>query len=195
MHCSLPRLAAASICLPAAQARILGPLNPAPADLTSGGSSVRSQWENLTSTLEGHLNGTMRNEALSGLDNITFSLGLFSVDDPTASAYLQYHHTGPDVRNSSLGVSKVDGNSIYRVASMTKVITVYAGLLLLDTGDWHKPLTEIFPETASLPGNDPVHHIQSRASLRTRGRSMPASSPPCSISPTPPTRRRSACRL
>ncbi|KAI1148317.1 beta-lactamase/transpeptidase-like protein [Nemania diffusa] len=160
MHTSLLSLAFASICLPAVQGRILGPLDPAPVDFTSSASNVRSQWENLTSTLEGHLSGTARNAALSSLDNITFSLGLFSVNDPQAAGRLQYHHTGPDVRNSSLGVNKVDGDSIYRVASMTKVITVYSGLLLLDTSDWDKPLTEIFPEIASLPKNDPVHHVQ-----------------------------------
>ncbi|KAJ8128621.1 hypothetical protein O1611_g5013 [Lasiodiplodia mahajangana] len=133
MHPSTLSFAVASLCLPAVYARILGPLNPAPVDLTSDTSSVRSQWENLTSTLEGHLNGTTRNAALSGLENVTFSLGLFSVNDPQAAYRLQFHHTGPDVRNSTFGVNKVDGNSIYRVASMTKVITVYSGLLLLKT--------------------------------------------------------------
>ncbi|KAI0554758.1 beta-lactamase/transpeptidase-like protein [Xylaria curta] len=160
MH-SLPlSVAAASLCLPTVFARFLGPLNPAPVDLTSDTSSVQSQWKNITSSLEGHLNGTARNEALSGLDKITFSLGLFSVHDPKAAGSLQYHHTGPDVRNGTFGVNTVDGNSIYRVASMTKVMTVYSGLLLLKLSDWHKPLTEIFPEISSLPENDPVHHIQ-----------------------------------
>ncbi|KAI8631748.1 beta-lactamase/transpeptidase-like protein [Xylariaceae sp. FL1651] len=160
MHRPLLTFVASSLCLSGALARYLGPLNPAPVDLTSDASPVRSQWENLTSTLKGHFDGTARNEALSGLDNNTFSLGLFSIHDPKAAGCLQYHHTGPDVKNSTLGVNIVDGDSIYRVASMTKVITVYAGLLLLDPSDWHKPLTEIFPEIASLPKDDPVHHVQ-----------------------------------
>ncbi|KAI3332825.1 beta-lactamase/transpeptidase-like protein [Ustulina deusta] len=159
MHSSIT-FTVASLCLPTAFARFLGPLNLAPVDLTSDASCVRLKWENITSTLEDHLTHKERDEALSGLDDITFSLGLFSVHDPRAAGSLQYHHTGPDIKNSSFGVNKVDGNSIYRVASMTKVISVYAGLLLLDPGDWHKPLTEIFPEIASLPKDDPVHHIQ-----------------------------------
>ncbi len=159
MHSSIT-FTVASLCLPTAFARFLGPLNLAPVDLTSDASCVRLKWENITSTLEDHLTHKERDEALSGLDDITFSLGLFSVRDPRAAGSLQYHHTGPDIKNSSFGVNKVDGNSIYRVASMTKVISVYAGLLLLDPGDWHKPLTEIFPEIASLPKDDPVHHIQ-----------------------------------
>ncbi|KAI1195320.1 beta-lactamase/transpeptidase-like protein [Nemania serpens] len=160
MRSSPLRFTIASLYLHAVHARVLGPLNPAPADLTSSDSNVRLQWENLTSTLESHFNGTASNNALSGLDKITFSLGLFSIHDPEAAGQLQYHHTGPDVRNSSIGVNKVDGNSIYRVASMSKLMTVYSGLLLLKTSDWDKPLTEIFPEIASLPKNDPVHHIQ-----------------------------------
>ncbi|KAJ2968712.1 hypothetical protein NUW58_g10161 [Xylaria curta] len=153
-------VAIVSLWLPTAYSRFLGPLNPPPVDLTSSTSSVRLQWENITSSLEDHLTGRARNPALSVLDNITFSLGLFSVHDPEAAGSLQYHHTGPDVRNSSVGVNKVDGNSIYRVASMTKVMSVYAGLLLLDPSDWHRPLTDIFPEIASLPKSDPVHHVQ-----------------------------------
>ncbi|TGJ84779.1 hypothetical protein E0Z10_g3971 [Xylaria hypoxylon] len=160
MRSSPLSVAVASLCLPAVLARVLGPLNPAPVDLTSDDSCVRSKWENITSTLEDHLTNTEHNEALSVLDSITFSLGLFSVHDPKAAGSLQYHHTGPDIKNSSFGVNKVDGNSIYRVASMTKVVTVYAGLLLLNPSDWHKPLTDIFPEIASLPKDDPVHHIQ-----------------------------------
>ncbi|KAI1112381.1 beta-lactamase/transpeptidase-like protein [Nemania sp. NC0429] len=152
--------AAASLCLPAVHARILGPLNPAPVHLTSRDSNVRLQWEKLTSTLDGYFSGKEENNVLSGLEKITFSLGLFSVHDPKAAGQLQYHHTGPDVRNSSFGVKHVDGNSIYRLASMTKIMTVYSGLLLLDTADWDKPLTKIFPEIASLPKNDPTHHIQ-----------------------------------
>ncbi|KAI0512927.1 beta-lactamase/transpeptidase-like protein [Xylaria bambusicola] len=153
-------IAIASLCLPTVIARFLGPLNVPPVDLTSDTSHVQSKWEEIRSMLDGHLAGTKRNEALSGLDNITFSLGLFSVHDAEAASFLQYHHTGPDIRNSSLGVKKVDGDSIYRVASMTKAVSVYAGLLLLDPDDWNKPLTEIFPEITSLPKDDPVHHIQ-----------------------------------
>ncbi|KAI1818667.1 beta-lactamase/transpeptidase-like protein [Poronia punctata] len=139
-------------------ARYLGPLDPPPVDLTSKASLVRSQWESLTSTLKDHFNGRQSDDSLSFLDKITFSLGLFSVHDQDGC--LQYHHTGPDVRNSTLGVNSVDGNSIYRLASMSKIFTVYAGLLLLDPSDWHKPLTEIFPEISSLPTDDPVHHVQ-----------------------------------
>ncbi|RYC64305.1 hypothetical protein CHU98_g1909 [Xylaria longipes] len=159
LHSFQLSVVAASICLPTVFARFLGPLNPAPFDLTSNISNVRPQWENVSSTLESHLTGKTRNEALSGLDNITFSLGLFSVHDPKAGC-LQYHHTAPDIQNATYGVKKVDGNSIYRVASMTKIMTVYSGLLLLNPRDWHRPLTKIFPEISSLPKNDPVHHIQ-----------------------------------
>ncbi|KAJ3579171.1 hypothetical protein NPX13_g1398 [Xylaria arbuscula] len=159
MHFSF-RLAIASLCIPPALARVLGPLNPPPVDLTSDASHVRSKWTELASILDGHLNGTERKDTLTGLDNITFSLGMFSVHDPEAASSLQFHHTGPDIKNSSVGVNKVDGDSIYRVASMTKVVSVYAGLLLLDPDDWNKPLTEIFPEIASLRKDDPIHHIQ-----------------------------------
>ncbi|KAK8088621.1 hypothetical protein PG997_003582 [Apiospora hydei] len=102
-------VALASLCLSGVSSRFLGPMDPAPVDI-------------------------------SGKDSI-------------------YHHTGPDVRNSSNGVRTVNGDSIYRVASLTKLFTVFAGLLELKPQDWNLPLDEVFPEIAGLPNDDPIRHI------------------------------------
>ncbi|KAI1328696.1 beta-lactamase/transpeptidase-like protein [Xylariaceae sp. FL0255] len=161
MH--LPRstvsLAIASACLPSVFGRFLGPLDPTPVDISSESSVVKATWNNITSQLHAHFDGSKPIKGLSILNENTFSLGLFSPHDAGATA-LQYHYTGPFVKNSTLGVNNVDGDSIYRVASMTKAITVYAGLLLLNETDWNTPLSKIFPEIASLPADDPVHHVQ-----------------------------------
>ncbi|KAI1319648.1 beta-lactamase/transpeptidase-like protein [Xylariaceae sp. FL0255] len=160
MYCWTPSTVLFTLCLASGtSARFLGPLDPAPTDISSPESAVRVQWDNMTTTLRAHFKGTAVSDGLSVLDNCTFSVGLFSVHDPEASN-IQYHHTSSDIQNSTLGVNKVDGNSIYRVASMTKLITVYSGLLLLNPSDWYKPLTDIFPEIDKLPEDDPIHHVQ-----------------------------------
>lgn len=98
---------------------------------------------------------------VQGLQNVTFSLGLFSLKDPSASK-LQFHYTSPEI-TASTGTRKVDGDSIYRTASITKVFTVLAGLLNLKGTDWERSVADIFPtlgEFANKNSNDPIATIQ-----------------------------------
>lgn len=134
------------IFLPAAFANLLGPSYPPPRDLSSSHSRVATSWKNLTSQLntvlaDSHTNST---SGVYALKNLTFSVGLFSTLDPNAKD-LQFHHTASDVAKSPVGVQKVDGNSIYKVASVSKLFTVLAGLIELKPRDWELPLTDIFP--------------------------------------------------
>jgi len=69
---------------------------------------------------------------------------MFSLDDPVATN-LQYHYTAPEVQYSQLGTNKVDADSIYRIASVSKLITVYAGLTTLKPQDWDRSLADIIP--------------------------------------------------
>ncbi|KAJ5318097.1 hypothetical protein PENANT_c043G03653 [Penicillium antarcticum] len=134
--------------MPGVLANLLGPTYPPPRDLSSSNSRVAASWKNLTSQLnaylDGHANGT---SGVSALKNLTFSAGLFSTLDPKAE-HLQYHHTASEVAESPIGAKKVDGDSIYKVASVSKLFTVLAGLLELDDKDWERPLTDIFPSLA-----------------------------------------------
>lgn len=122
------------------------PTYPTPADLSSNKSLVLASWKNLTSTFDQYLQGqnSTATKALAGIENVTFSVGLFSLKDPKA-LQLQYHHTSPEIKNAEYGTHKVDGNSIYRVASVSKLITVLAGMVELTDDDWHRPLSKINP--------------------------------------------------
>jgi CubicO group peptidase (beta-lactamase class C family) len=72
------------------------------------------------------------------LTTTSFSVQITSPDD----IIYQFHHTAP-VRNMS-GVDKVDGDSVYRVASVTKMMTVYA-LLLQEGVNLDDPVTNFVP--------------------------------------------------
>ncbi|EAW10821.1 serine hydrolase domain-containing protein [Aspergillus clavatus NRRL 1] len=135
----LPILALCASCT----ANLLGPVYPAPQDLSSKSSKVAAGWNNLTSVLHKH---TTSNE--SPLHTLTFSVGLFSTHDRTAEA-MQFHYTSSEISQGPNGTRKVDGNSIYRVASLTKLFTVFAGLLELGEADWERPLTKLFPAFAA----------------------------------------------
>lgn len=91
---------------------------------------------------------------------MTFSIGMFSLHDPEAAESLQFHHTSPEVANNPNGTNEVDGDSIYRIASVTKVFTVLAALLNLNATDWELPFTHFFPELSETSGeDDPIRHV------------------------------------
>jgi hypothetical protein len=75
---------------------------------------------------------------------------MFSLRDPAATE-LQYHYTATEVAKSDQGATDINGDSIYKVAGVSKLITVYAGMLELTDADWNRPLTNIFPILADSP--------------------------------------------
>ena len=145
-------------------ADFLGPTYPSPADLYTERSGVSAAWKNLTPTLNAYLLRRVNNTEtalLVSTENITFSIGLFSIHDANATK-LQYHWTSPEISHSQNGTKKVDGNSIYRIASAAKLFTVYAGLLTLTEEEWNRPLSNINKAPAQVSaegGTDPVWHI------------------------------------
>ncbi|RDW86091.1 uncharacterized protein DSM5745_02733 [Aspergillus mulundensis] len=152
-----------TLSLPGALSNFLGPIYPAPRDLTSSNSLVAAAWKNLTISLDRSLHG-QSNSTLSEFNDLTFSVGLFSTRDSKAEK-LQYHHAAPETRNASFGTQTVDGDSIYRVASVSKLFTVLAGLIELDLEEWERPLSEIFPEFAHFVREksntlDPIYDTQ-----------------------------------
>ncbi|KAL2692307.1 hypothetical protein Neosp_002713 [[Neocosmospora] mangrovei] len=145
-------------------ADFLGPRYPPPADLTSKASHVVAGWENLTETLQGYLKlDPEEDPVLSTLKNTTFSVGLFSTRDDGAASKFQFHHNSPVTKGAKYGTKEVDGDTIYGIASITKLFTVYSALMNLDPTDWERPLTYFFPQladTAKEARNNPAEHIQ-----------------------------------
>ena len=131
--------------------------HPPPRDLASEQSLVASAWQNVTSTLD----NASSNELLAGLENITYSIGMFSLHDAAATV-LQYHHTSSATANSSVGTRKVDQDSIYKVASVSKLITTYTGIVALSDEDWNRPLKTIAPILSAYLQNytDQIYHVQ-----------------------------------
>lgn len=84
----------------------------------------------------------------SPYNETTFSIGMFSTTDH--GLVYQYHHTDQSVANSRTGTHMVGPDSIYRIASISKLLTVY--LLLLTGGDrrWNDPVTGYIPELANV---------------------------------------------
>ncbi|KIH87971.1 hypothetical protein SPBR_04835 [Sporothrix brasiliensis 5110] len=127
---------------------------PAPVDLSSKSSLVRKAFANITATLQEFIlqDGNISSSApqlIHGITDLTFSLGVFSRYDNAASEALQHHYTAPEIATAGNGTTSVDADSIYRVASVTKVLTTLSGLLKLSTSDWDRPISDIFPVLSS----------------------------------------------
>ncbi|KFY68082.1 hypothetical protein V497_00022 [Pseudogymnoascus sp. VKM F-4516 (FW-969)] len=154
-----------STCSTSVLADLLGPSYEAPVDLASNKSLVSAAWRNATATLQTYIkHGSETSKIVAAMKNITFSAGLFSLEDAGASK-LQFHYTSPEIANAPNGTHKVDGDTIYRMASVTKAFTVLAGLLEVNSTDWERPITDFVPTLAEYvkktPGeDDPIHITQ-----------------------------------
>lgn len=129
--------------IPTALGSLPGPSYPSPRDISGHSSHVAAAWKNVSTTLNRTLDGGMGRVATSLLRNTTFSMGMFSLHDQGTQS-MQYHHTSHATLNGTYGTTKVDADSIYHVASVSKLITTYVGMIKLDEKDWNTPLSEIF---------------------------------------------------
>ncbi|KAF2497639.1 beta-lactamase family protein [Lophium mytilinum] len=164
MRLSLQSLSIVSLCTTRAYSTLLGPRYPVPTDLTSDDSVVTAGWKNVTSLFDTYLHGDRSSipNPPTGLENLTFSIGMFSIHDPAAQS-LQYHYTSKEVETGP-GVHKVDGDSIYKVASISKLITVFTAMLSFDVDQWARPITDFVPSLSKSAldkvGHDRISHTQ-----------------------------------
>ncbi|KAH6616876.1 beta-lactamase/transpeptidase-like protein [Boeremia exigua] len=121
---------------------ILGPVFPAPRDLSSS-VAFQDALKGLQLKLdEAFMVGNTTHGRVN--PNDTFSIQVFSTE--SEEPLFDYHRRGPAV----LGNRTVDGDSIYRIASGSKLITVY--LLLLEAGEvvLRDKVTEYLPQLAGV---------------------------------------------
>jgi hypothetical protein len=73
-----------------------------------------------------------------------FSVTLFS--GFTDGLIHEYHHTPASIAESKIGTRRIDADSIYRIASVSKLLTAY--LLLIRDGEAHlnTAVAELIPE-------------------------------------------------
>ncbi len=131
----------------------LGAVLPHPRNLSTN-SVVREAAARLSSALDEATQG--RNPEVPYQANITSSsVSIRSLYDE--DFILQHHHTAP-LRNDSLGgTSNVTSDTVYRIASISKVFTVLAVLLQEGKVSYDDPVATYIPELAALVSEpDPV---------------------------------------
>ncbi|KAI9687086.1 MAG: hypothetical protein M1822_002496 [Bathelium mastoideum] len=137
---------------------ILGPVFPPPKNLNA--SVLQDAFQNLTQTLNDAI--AVGNSTHGPVDNDTaYAVQFFSSYEATPA--FQWYYTPLSIRNGSFGTKNVDGDSIFRIGSVTKLFTVYA--LLAEVGDlyWDQPVTQFLPELdqqSQESQTDPINFLR-----------------------------------
>ncbi|PIA92030.1 hypothetical protein CB0940_09539 [Cercospora beticola] len=134
---------------------ILGPPYPTPQRL-----STSQAFQNGTRKLDDLINQALQNAsffseyAMSGpLSNGTFSLSIFSTAQPDTLLH-EFHYTSSEVANSQEGLHTVDANSIYRIGSVSKLLTVYTFLIHEGFTRDGESVARYIPELAEIAKGD-----------------------------------------
>jgi CubicO group peptidase (beta-lactamase class C family) len=83
------------------------------------------------------------------IDGISYSVQIFSTN-PGGELLGERHRTSPNLTKDTAGVKQVDGNTVYRLGSVSKVFAVLAWLAELGDVHWTEPVTKYIPELANL---------------------------------------------
>lgn len=140
---------------------IFGPGFPAPRALSTS-SIFGSASENFTSLIELAISSSKSKYGPFDSNTTSFSFQVFSTSSET-SLY-EFHHTAPGLEYSGTGVREVDSDSIYRIGSVTKLLTVYSFLNAAGDANFNDPVTQWVPElraaaSSNLGTEDPVEHV------------------------------------
>jgi CubicO group peptidase (beta-lactamase class C family) len=124
---------------------LLGPVFPAPTAPATASAVNEAQ-----ASFAGYLNGLLGQGTteFGPLDNLTtsFSINIFSSHDN--NSLFSYQYAAPGL-NGSLTSGHLDDNTMYRVGSLSKLLTVYT--ILAEVGDTNldDPVTKYVPELAA----------------------------------------------
>ncbi|KAF2243628.1 beta-lactamase/transpeptidase-like protein [Trematosphaeria pertusa] len=135
---------------------LYGPVFPTPTNLASS-ASIKDALQTLTETISASFKS--ENSSYGPVDSTAaYTVQIFSLE--SEKPLLEYYHDGTTLSNTT-GVQTVDGDTIFRVGSISKLITVY--LFLTELGDslWNDPVTQHIPELRNRTRSEqnPVDYV------------------------------------
>ena len=139
---------------------LLGPAYPIPTSLATSQFITGAADASLAAINAGLTTG--RND-FGPLENSTssFSVAVFSIHETAGSQYLfEHHYLAPAHRNGSLTGPALNDETLYRIGSITKLLTVYTFLVKLGEAYWDRPITDFIPQLASAAEGDPTKNVQ-----------------------------------
>jgi CubicO group peptidase (beta-lactamase class C family) len=136
----LPLVALPALTVAASYCPFLGPVFPAPTSLSTS-APLEATLGTLRSSLQDAIAAGTSPQGPVGI-NDTYSIQVFTIDDE--APLLDFHHRGVDL----VGNNTLNGDSIYRIASVTKLVTVYMLLIAGSDRVMSDLVTKHLPELA-----------------------------------------------
>lgn len=124
---------------------LLGPDFPPPVSLIN-----RDAIQNAKQKLTHSLQAALLNATIYGQfdpNATSFSLDVYSIHEK--NSLFTYHFSAPALAHPAEGVATVDSNTIYRIGSVSKLLTVYTYLIQVGDVSFNEPITNYVPELAS----------------------------------------------
>lgn len=92
------------------------------------------------------------NATNSGSDRFSYSAEAFATNEQTP--LWSHYWTAKNLANTP-GVKKIDGNTVYRIGSTTKIFTILTFLAEVGDAAWNDPISKYIPEIEDLIDDGP----------------------------------------
>ncbi|KAI3336136.1 putative penicillin-binding protein [Ustulina deusta] len=140
---------------------LLGPIYQPPTALLT--SSVVDAWgSGLTARLNHVLQSGHSDFGDFEANTSSISITIVSTKDDEGTPFFDFHHSSPFLNHSAGGTNQVTKNSIYRIGSISKLITAYTLLVGYGWQSWDHAVTRYVPElrgAASSDHRDPIDDV------------------------------------
>lgn len=112
------------------------------------------------SALDAVLGQYIDNANNTGSDAFSYSVEVFTANE--AKPLWSHHWTAKNLATmNTTGVKKVDGDTVYRMGSLTKIFTMLTFLAEVGDSSWNEPIAKFIPEIAAMvaDGADNSHSL------------------------------------
>lgn len=136
---------------------LLGPMYPMPANITESPIIKDTQRTFMNLLDEVFVNGTAPWGSFDVV-NTSVSIGVFS--SQTGEFLSEYHHAGSSpLIQAGLTSGSLDADTLYRIGSIGKFLTVYTFLVKLGNAYWSEPVVKFVPELLDARDDGPVRSM------------------------------------
>jgi Beta-lactamase len=124
---------------------LFGPVFPAPSN-PSNSRAIKAATKSANNAIQAAL---LNATAYGQLDpnSTSFSIDVYSTHEN--GSIFTYHYSAPALAHPTEGVARVDSNTIYRIGSVLKLLTVYTYLIAAGGVSFNEPVTNYIPELAA----------------------------------------------
>ncbi|KAM0262765.1 hypothetical protein ACHAQJ_001559 [Trichoderma viride] len=141
-----------SISLAKTDQKLLGP-SFAPLSHIPSSNVIQEAVLNITNSLNDDIR--TGKSSFGSFHSSTTSFSLTAISQLDSTPIIDFHHTSGSLNVSAGSTSRVTGDTVYRIGSVSKLFTVYALLLNNGTNYWNRPITDFIPELMQAAQHPP----------------------------------------